>query len=241
MMTSATFKRIDISFTCDGLELKGVLHLPPDRRPPVVIGSHGLYSSSGSPKQIALAEQCNRFGIAYFRFDHRGCGRSEGEFDIVTSLEARCQDLVAAVEAVNNRDDTGSRLGLFGSSMGGTVCLSAAGRLTVNAVVTFAAPVYSNLTGIQSEMPRSGIFFDAAKRQFDITGGLSKISNILIFHGEADEVVPVSHAVKIYTSTRKPKKIIIQKQGDHPMSNAGHQREFVREAALWFKLGLKGS
>ncbi len=70
----------DISFFSDGFKLKGYLHLPSTNRPPVVIGSHGLYSSSSSPKQIALADQCNRFGIAYFRFDHRGCGGSEGKF-----------------------------------------------------------------------------------------------------------------------------------------------------------------
>jgi alpha-beta hydrolase superfamily lysophospholipase len=241
MMTGEKFIQNDISFYADGLELQGILHLPQDRRPPVVIGCHGLYSSINSPKQIALAEQCNRLGIAYFRFDHRGCGKSEGKFEDVTSLEARCRDLIAAVETINNRIDTGGRLGLFGSSMGGTVCLSAASRLATDAVVTLAAPVRSNLTDEQPEFSRSEIVFDAAKRQFDITEGLSKISNILIFHGDADDVVPVSHAREIYKLAKKPKKIIIQKSGDHPMSNKGHQTEFIREASQWFKQGLKGS
>jgi alpha-beta hydrolase superfamily lysophospholipase len=240
MMTGEKFIQNDISFYADGLELQGILHLPQDRRPPVVIGCHGLYSSINSPKQIALAGQCNRLGIAYFRFDHRGCGKSEGKFEDVTSLEARCRDLIAAVETINNRIDTGGdRLGLFGSSMGGTVCLRTAVQLATEAVVTLAAPVRSNLTGSQPEFSRSEIVFDAAKRGFDITEGLSKISNILIFHGEADDVVPVSHAREIYKLARKPKKIIIQKQGDHPMSNKGHQTEFIREASRWFKQGLK--
>ena len=237
-MTDEKFIQNDISFYADGLKLQGILHLPQDRRPPVVIGCHGLFSSSNSPKQIALAGQCNRLGIAYFRFDHRGCGKSEGKFENVTSLEARCRDLIAAVETINNGIDTGGRLGLFGSSMGGTVCLSTASRLATDVVVTLAAPVRSNLTGNQPEMSRSEIVFDAAKRQFDITEGLSKISNILIFHGEADDVVPVSHAREIYKLARKPKKIIIQKSGDHPMSNKGHQTEFIREASQWFKQGL---
>ncbi len=239
MMTGEKFIQNDISFYADGLELQGILHLPQDRRPPVVIGCHGLYSSINSPKQIALAGQCNRLGIAYFRFDHRGCGKSEGKFEDVTSLEARCRDLIAAVETINNRIDTRDCLGLFGSSMGGTVCLRTAVRLAADAVVTFAAPIRSDLTREQSESSRSQIVFDAAKRGFDITEGLSKISNILIFHGEADDVVPVSHAREIYKLARKPKKIIIQKQGDHPMSNKGHQTEFIREASRWFKQGLK--
>lgn len=238
MVTTKKFNIENISFEVDGLKLRGVLHLPDGKRPPVVIGSHGLYSSGSSPKQIALAEQCNRLGIAYFRFDHRGCGDSQGEFDRVTSLAARCRDLMAAAGTLNNRSDTGGCRGLFGSSMGGTVCLNAASRVAADAVVTFAAPIRSNLTGNQSEMSGSHIFLDAAKRQFDITEGLSKICNILIFHGEADDIVPVSHAREIYQLARNPKKIIIQKQGDHPMSNKQHQQEFVREAALWFKQTL---
>ena len=240
MLTTEKFNRENISFEADGLDLKGVLHFPDGKRPPVVIGSHGLYSSSSSPKQIALAKECNRLGIAYFRFDHRGCGSSEGEFDRVTSLEARCRDLMAAVEIIHSRIDTGG-LGLFGSSMGGTVCLRTAARLAADCVVTFAAPIRSDLTGSQSEMPRSEIVFDAAKRQFDITKGLSDISNILIFHGDADDVVPVSHAGEIYSLAQPPKQMIIQKGGDHPMSNTEHQEEFVRETALWFQQGLKGS
>lgn len=240
MTPGEKFIQNDISFNADGLKLQGILHLPENRRPPVVIGCHGLYSSSSSPKQIALAQQCNRFGIAYFRFDHRGCGSSEGEFDLVTSLEARCRDLIAAVETLNNRVDTGDSLGLFGSSMGGTVCLRTAGRLAADAVVTVAAPVRSDLTGNQSAVSRSEIVFDAAKRQFDITEGLSKIANILIFHGQADDIVPVSHAREIYKSACKPKKLIIQKQGDHPMSSKEHQKEFVRESSNWFRQVLTG-
>jgi alpha-beta hydrolase superfamily lysophospholipase len=239
MLTTEKLNIENISFEADGMKLKGVLHSPDDKRSPVIIGSHGLFSNSSSPKQIALAEQCNRLGMAYFRFDHRGCGSSEGEFDRVTSLEARCRDLIAAVEIINNRTDTNGSLGLFGSSMGGTVCLHTAGRVAANSLVTFAAPIRSDLTGSQSEMSRSEIVFDAAKRQFDITQELSDISNILIFHGDADDVVPVSHAREIYNLARQPKQMIIQKGGDHPMSNKGHQKEFVRETSLWFKQGLK--
>jgi alpha-beta hydrolase superfamily lysophospholipase len=238
MATTKKFNLEDINFEVDGLKLKGVLHFPDVKRPPVVIGSHGLYSTSSSPKQIALAEQCNRLGMAYFRFDHRGCGSSEGEFDRVTSLEARCRDLIAAAGIIHSKMDTPGRLGLFGSSMGGTVCLSAAGQLAADCVVTFAAPIRSDLTGSQPELPRSEILFDAARRRFDITQGLSDISNILVFHGDADDVVPVSHAREIISLARQPKRMIIQKGGDHPMGKKEHQKEFVREAAAWFKQGL---
>jgi len=238
MRTAEPSIQKDISFSADGLKLKGVLHLPPNGPTPLIVGSHGLYSSGDSPKQIALAEECNHLGMAYFRFDHRGCGSSEGDFDLVTSLEARCRDLISAVKAINHRIDTEDRLGLFGSSMGGTVCLRTAARLAADAVVTFGAPIRSNLTGGRSDMSRSEIVFDAAKGQFDLTERLSELSNILIFHGQADDIVPVSHAREIFNLAQEPKKIIIQEHGDHPMSNPEHQREFVRQASLWFEQRL---
>jgi alpha-beta hydrolase superfamily lysophospholipase len=239
MPANETFRTEDIRFSADGLKLRGVLHLPIGRRPPLVVGSHGLLSSSESPKQIALADQCNRLGIAYFRFDHRGCGLSEGDFDRVTSLEGRCRDLIAAVAVIKGTIETG-RLGLFGSSMGGTVCLSVAGSLAADAIVTFAAPIRSDLKGSQLESSQTEIVLDTSGHRFDITERLAAIRNIFIFHGDADDVVPVDHAREIYSCASQPKKLIIQNRGDHPMSNAAHQTEFVSEAAQWFKQRLIG-
>ncbi|MGD9302035.1 MAG: alpha/beta fold hydrolase [Desulfobacterales bacterium] len=239
MLTNEHFIQKEISFKVDGLNLKGVLHLPDIRQPPLVIGSHGLYSSGDSPKQIALAEHCNRQGIAYFRFDHRGCGRSEGDFERVTCLEGRRRDLMAAIETIRNTIDTSDHLGLFGSSMGGTVCLSTAARLTPDAMVIIAAPIRSNLTNSKSDISKTEIVLDSAKRHFDITQELSKISHIMIFHGDSDEVVPVAHAREIFKLATKPKKLIIQKRGDHRMSNPEHQQDFIRKTSLWFKQNLR--
>ena len=61
-------KTIDLTFTSDGLQLQGVLHMPETDPPatarheraglpPLVIGSHGLLSNSNSPKHIALARE----------------------------------------------------------------------------------------------------------------------------------------------------------------------------------------
>ncbi len=90
-------RQIEIHFISDSLRLCGILHLPLQKNPPVVIGSHGLLSSGNSPKQIALAQICNARGIAYFRFDHRGCGKSEGDFASVTTFKGRCTDLACAI------------------------------------------------------------------------------------------------------------------------------------------------
>ena len=105
--------QINITFESDGFFLKGMLHLPKTDLPPIVIGSHGLLSNSYSPKQIALARECNANGIAYFRFDHRGCGQSNGVFNEVTSLEGRHNDLISAIKTMQMRKDIGEKIGLF--------------------------------------------------------------------------------------------------------------------------------
>jgi uncharacterized protein len=233
---------IEVHFSSDNLTLKGTLHLPPVEKPPVVIGSHGLYSSANSPKQVALAEACNRMGLAFSRFDHRGCGGSQGEFKKVTTLEARCRDLKCAVEMIRARTDIGSRIGLFGSSMGGTVCLCIADELAVNAMVTYAAPIRSKIfregAGKLEKANSAGIFFDLNKQPFDISGRLSAIRNILIIHGDADEIVPLSHAREFYHRVGHPKKLIVQSHGDHPMSDKNHQEAFIQESVSWFNNSL---
>jgi alpha-beta hydrolase superfamily lysophospholipase len=233
----------DISFYADSLLLHGTLHLPAGGgHPAVVIGCHGLYSNQDSPKQIALARACNARGLAFFRFDHRGCGRSQGEFERVTSLAARSIDLKAAIAAITNRLPTCPRLGLFGSSMGGTVCLSVAGALRVDSIVTFAAPLCSDIDRGQlraaSDPKSPGIFLDADKSDFDISGSLSQVRNLLIFHGEKDQTVPLSHAREIYRLAGDPKKMIVQPNGDHRMSNAIHQEQFIQAASRWLAAGL---
>ena len=232
----------EITFLSDGYKLKGTLHLPATKRPPVVIGSHGLFSSRSSPKQFKLAHQCNRLNIAFLRFDHRGCGESQGEFEKVTSLEVRCRDLIFAIDLIKACGETDDRIGLFGSSMGGAVCLSVASKIEVAALVTVAAPIRSRQIRKAIEksetLNHQDIRSDAKKNAFDISERLTNIRNILLFHGEADAIVPLSHAREIFRKVGDPKKLIIQKGGDHRMSNINHQNTFIRKASLWFKSRL---
>jgi len=235
----------NVMFSSNGFILRGTLHLPAAENPPVVIGSHGLFSSGSSPKQIALARQCNACGIAFFRFDHRGCGQSQGIFQDVTSFEARCNDMISAIKIIQNRKDAGNRIGLFGSSMGGAVCLSVFAESDVYSIVTCAAPVRSSSIIKKLEKSDDSDLLDPPfyKRYLDsdISDKLSSAHHILIFHGDSDDLVPPSNAREIYEKAGDPKKLIIQKHGDHRMSNKTHQETFVRESALWFKNCFDGT
>jgi len=226
-MQSSTSHARKISFTSDGFTLSGTLHLPKGiSAPPVVIGCHGLLSDSNSPKQLALAARCNSAGIGYFRFDHRGCGDSTGDFGKVTSLNGRGNDLESAIHKLISLGIDRQRIGLFGSSLGGSVCLEVAGRLAISVMVIFAAPLKVEPAGSDSRPQYLA---------FDLSGRIDQIRNIHIFHGESDNTVPLAHAQSIYQQVAKPKQITIQKNGDHRMSDPAHQAAFLKSAVSWFQ------
>jgi alpha-beta hydrolase superfamily lysophospholipase len=231
---------IDLEFAAlDGVRLAGTLHLPDLPRSPLVIGCHGLLSDRRSPKQVALAEACSREGMAFFRFDHRGCGDSSGVLERDTSLEARCRDLRGAIDHLAGRPDVAGPFGLFGSSMGGAVCLRVAAGAAVGPLVTFAAPVRStpllaaaSAPGVPSEMRRMA---EVLGPPFDLAPELPQLHNLLVVHGEADSVVPVAHAREIHAAVGEPRRLVLQAGGDHLMSDPRHQQEFMRAAVRWLK------
>lgn len=224
-----------MSFVADGLTLSGVLHLP-DRAPvALIVGCHGLMADKNSPKQVEMARRCTVAGMAYFRFDHRGCGESAGIFEKDTTLENRQSDLLAAVRAVDNTLGKSVPTGLFGSSLGGTVCLTAARRIAPFAIVTLAAPVQSRIIRIPENSPESLKAEILGNRlSFDITTHLKTIDHILIVHGSNDETVAVENAHRIYHFAREPKLQLILKNGDHRISDRSHQKCFMQNALKWY-------
>ena len=60
------------------------------------------------------------------------------------------------------------------------------------------------------------------------------LSHILIIHGRKDEIVPLSHAEKIYEIAKQPKKILLF-EADHSFSSNNERRKALEEAVAWIK------
>lgn len=233
-----------IKFMSDQFKLSGILHLPTVKNPPLVVGSHGLEGSKESAKQRVLARKLPECGIAFFRFDHRGCGQSEGTFVHDTSLEKRSSDLENAVMHILSLEKTSCKVALFGSSMGGAACIHAwpaieKKNVFLGGVVICSAPVKSrSIVNIPLEAAngRPALDLDFFKKNllFDITEKTAKLHHVLIFHGDADEIVPVQNAHDIYAGASSPKRLIIQKDGRHQMISAAQRAEFEQLAPEWF-------
>ncbi|WP_300462682.1 alpha/beta hydrolase [Desulfobacula sp.] len=234
----------DIEFLSQGFLLKGVLHLPKIKHPPLVVGSHGLEGSKDSAKQLVLANLLVKNKIAFFRFDHRGCGDSQGTFITDTSLEKRTIDFIAAVQHILDLGVTRQDLAVFGSSMGGSTCINAWETLLkmdvrVCGAVLCSAPVKSRTienipTDATDSRPGLPLSFFKKNLLFNILDKAQHLSNVLIFHGDADNIVPVSNARDIYHRAKEPKRLIIHTNGDHQMTSTTDQRQFEQEAMAWF-------
>ncbi len=235
---------METQFVVDHLTLTGELFLPDTMDPPLVVGSHGLEGSRHSAKQQVLSRLLPENGMAFFRFDHRGCGDSQGNFVTDTSLAKRTKDFVAAVGHVLKRELTCRSIGLFGSSMGGAICINAWQALEKTGVnlcggVLCAAPVKSRTihnipTRRTDARPALPLAFFKNNLLFDLTGQAAALHHVLLFHGDADKVVPVSNAHIIYDSMKAPKECIIQQGGDHRMSSLAHQAQFEARALAWY-------
>jgi alpha/beta superfamily hydrolase len=224
-----------ISFFADVLRLSGVLHLPKQAPVALIVGCHGLMANKKSPKQIDLAHRCNAEGMAYLRFDHRGCGDSEGDFEKDTTLKNRQADLLAAVRAARRYWGYEIFTGLFGSSLGGAVCLMTSSHISPFATVTLAAPIQSHFIRMPEDSPES-LNREILKNRlnFDITNQLSAVHHILIVHGDGDETVSIENAHQLYKLAHHPKKKVILKSGDHRISNPSHQKIFMQHTVKWF-------
>lgn len=233
-----------MEFLSDHLLIQGLLHLPDVEYPPLVVGSHGLEGTKESAKQKRLAHLLPQNGIAYLRFDHRGCGQSQGDFIKDTSLEKRATDLLSAIQSVIDLDVTQKRICLFGSSLGGSTCILAWDmivqlNLNLCGAVLCAAPVKSRTIEnipIEATEKRGALPISFFKDNliFNLSSNTGNLKNVLLFHGDQDNIVPVSNAHEIYQQVQPEKRLIIHKNGDHQMTSIEDQKEFESLTVDWF-------
>jgi pimeloyl-ACP methyl ester carboxylesterase len=133
----------------DNINLSGTLTLPKkEGKFPVVI----LISGSGPQDRnsyifghkpfLLLAHELTQSGVGVFRFDERGVGLSEGEFQ-GAELSDFVKDVESAYDFLKNRKDIDpDKIGLLGHSIGGVVApkLAVQENTEISFLVLLAAP-----------------------------------------------------------------------------------------------------
>lgn len=111
--------------------LFGMLHLPQDRKP-----RHGVVICHALAEEklwshrvfVALARELAARGIAALRFDFRGEGESDLEFE-QTGIATRTLDAVRAADVLLEHAPSLRAVTLLGHRLGGSIALAAARRL----------------------------------------------------------------------------------------------------------------
>ena len=203
---------------------------------PCVVLSHGLISSKESSKYVAISERFAEAGIASCRFDYHGCGNSGGSIE-ETTLTIRLDNLNAIVDYVlHHRSVNPDRIGIIGSSFGGTAALIKSARdERIKCVSLWATPYVLAKEGngsIDNIFFKDNIYTDFST--YDILSESENVSRALVIHGERDETVPCIEGKKIYENMQQPKRLEIIEGGDHVFSDPSHRERVIDLALNWF-------
>jgi dipeptidyl aminopeptidase/acylaminoacyl peptidase len=229
----------EIRLKADGLELAGELHIPSrDRVHPALCICHGIPAAPPDPADKGykiLAEQFCHAGFITLIFNFRGTGRSQGNLDIL----GWSRDLRAALGFLYDLEKTDkARLCLLGFSGGAAVSVYVAAHdPRVSLVVTCACPAdFGSLR--QKETPLDSIqrfrkigairdkdfppSIEEWQRGFETISPINWVDEIsprplLLVHGDADELIPLEHAHRLYQKAKEPKELRIVPGARHKM------------------------
>jgi len=195
--------------TSDGLMLRG-WYLPTPERRHLVALVHGMGGSW--PEMAGLGRDLHKYGYDVLLFDLRGHGQSDPSRLFMGRRERG--DIRAVLSWANRSGFTHDRIGWLGYSMGASTLLMEASQNSKIQVAVLDSPYGSLPELFETQLPKHshlpswfnpGIL-TAARFAFGVrTDDLIPIRSaqkwgrrpLLLIHGEADSVVPVSQAKRL--------------------------------------------
>lgn len=211
----------------DGGQLHGVYVPPPaDGTGLTVVVFHG---NGGNLNHRApmIARMHRELRAGLFIFDYQGYGQSRGR----PSEAATRSDGRAAIAYLRGRADVDAdRLAYYGESLGGAVAIELATVAPPAALI-----VQSSFTSIAdmaaTHYPLLRGLLPLARVSYDSLATLPTLRvPLLVVHGDADTLVPVEHARRIFAAANEPKRLYI-------VPGAGHNDVQVRGGPeLWAEL-----
>ncbi len=214
-----SFETVAIRSTA-GVRLHGWFF--PARRPPAagtILHLHGNAGNVTGHFQHVAWLPADHWNVLCF--DYRGYGRSTGRVTRAGTLDDAC----AALDFLLARSDVDpARVAAFGQSLGGAVGIVLAARRSEirGLVVDGAFDSYRRVA--RYHILRSPLLLPLAwwvpwfiSRRFDPIDHVARIAprGILIMHGTADEIVPVSMARRLYAAAGEPRELWLVERANH--------------------------
>jgi len=217
--------------------------IPTSGTAPVVIVLHGW--GGNSSLMLPLASHIHDAGFHALFLDARNHGRSE--HDTFSSMPRFSEDLDVAIDYVAERSDV-STVGVLGHSVGaGAAILSASNGSAIDAVVSvssFAHP--GEVMRDQMNIPRPilRVVLEAVQRtigyRFDEFAPRARVDKIdvpiLLVHGDADEVVPLSNLYEI-AEAHGSAEVMVVPGGGH--SDLAPFEPYVADIVDFFETNLR--
>jgi len=244
-------------------QLVGMLHVPDGLRrrekAPGIVMFHGFTGNRTEAHRLfvqAARTLCDaRFVV--LRFDFRGSGDSEGEFEDMTVSE-EVSDAEKSLEFLGNQPLVDKeRIGVVGLSLGGRVASILASEdkrvkfaiLLSPALGPLREKFSSSMDGQALEKLKRGEavkvsdgwymkkpFFDTLDDPVPLDA-MDRISvPVLIVHGDNDQVVPIETSKRAYEIIKdlNPKNdLYIVKGGDHTFSEREHTLGVISKMCEW--------
>jgi fermentation-respiration switch protein FrsA (DUF1100 family) len=240
----------DVSFPSlyKGLTLHGwFLPAPDSTRAIIFVHGNGDNRNPQGQGMLDIAASLVGDGFSVLMFDLHGFGESEG--NTVSGGYFEKDDLKGAVAYVRQRGC--ARIGVLGFSLGAVTALLAAGEdKDIDAVVSYSA--YADLNDImepefakRTKAPK--IFLHPILFMIKIMYGVDftairpveavpKIAPRPIFfiHGETDDMIPVSHAERLYQAAANPADELWVVPGGHTSAYHDQPDEFIERVTAFF-------
>jgi alpha/beta superfamily hydrolase len=180
--------------------LEALLDTPDDGQPrAAVVFAHPHPQLGGTMHTKAVyqgAKGLTRIGCAVLRFNFRGVGASEGEFDRGDGEKA---DFTAALDYMTARYPS-VPLWAAGFSFGSWIALEVgAVDPRVAVLIGIAPPVATSVSG----------------QAYDFTNTLASAKPKFFVQGEADEVCPLEGMWLFYGRLQEPKELVVVDGADH--------------------------
>lgn len=236
-----------------GETLAATLHQPETTIDVAVVAGHCFTCSRHTGILRRICGDLADAGFSVLRFDFSGNGQSQGAF-AESTWSKQLREMEAAVAFMQRRG--AGWIGLVGHSLGAAIALLTAQRSdAVDAVCRLAGrvsqsrPMHFLTPSQQSALAETGRvdfesrgrqltlgrdFFDDATR-YDLEAATRALRvPMLVVHGEADDIIPVSEARLAKTANPDRVELMIIDNGDHMFSRTGDQRRVGRAVTEWF-------
>jgi 2,6-dihydroxypseudooxynicotine hydrolase len=239
-----------VAIPYDGLVMRGLFRKPTGVvRPPVLLMIPGL--DSVKEELQATAEHFLRRGIATLAIDGPGQGEMEFERNIEPAYE---KPAGAAIDWLESRVDVdGSRVGVYGVSLGGYYAVRVAAmeprvRATVELAGTYSLASFWDKRSVVSRdafIKRSGARDEAEARELakgiDMEGLGAKIKRpLLILHGKRDPIASFEGAERLAAQTPTA-ELVAYEDGTHGMTNRAFESRVLMSDWMAEKLGAAGT